>query len=479
MSTERVRGYRFGPRDQRGLFASLSALQISALSASAVGAVAIARLSRLHHRLFVALALIVFAVVVSFVRVAGRSLVEWLPEVGGYVSAGISGNRRVTYRSSRRGLVTGTSRLFGGFRFLDLVYQGQRVGGVYDDTESTLSAALEIESEQFSLLDEETRQRRVAEWSSVLAALNADRSLYRLKWIVQTMPDSPSRYRASIARASLSSDVDRMNDAVASYSQLCEELQRSALRTEQFLVVSVRFTFPRSRSRRSKSPNLEKGEFVNFVRQVGLVERRLVEAGLQVCGVCTKRSLIKMTQRRFEFSDVSPARRSPWPAALEERWENLRTDGLWHSTYWIAEWPRDEVSTGFLLPLLGDNSVRKCVSLSMTPVHQERATRIAERRRTSSVADAELRRRYGFALSSRVRSQHEAVIQREEELASGHVGYEFSGYVTVSANSGEELQRACEQLEQSCVLAHLEIRRLYGMQRESLLFGFVNARGCQ
>ena len=77
-----------------------------------------------------------------------------------------------------------------------------------------------------------------------------------------------------------------------------------------------------------------------------------------------------------------------------------------------------------------------------------------------------------------MRSQHEAVVQREEELAHGHVAFEFSGYVTVSSGSLEGLQRACDQIEQSCSLSQLEVRRLYGMQRASLLFGLGNARGC-
>ncbi len=479
MSTARNRGYLFGPRDQRGLIPSLHRLQIITLVASIVCAVLVARLSTTPHRLVIAVLIVLIAAVASLVRLSGRSLVEWVPEIGAYVGAGVRGNRRVVYRNGRTGFVTRTSKLFGGFQFLDLVHQGERIGAIYDGVEGTLSAVFEIESEQFSLLDEETRRIRVSEWSSVLAAFNADRALYRLKWIAQTAPDFPARYRAGIARATAAVGHDGASDALASYAQLCEELQRTAQRTEQLVVVSARFSPSRSLARSRESDGPEARELSDFVHQIGLVGRRLSESGLDVRGVYSKHRLIKMTQLRFETSEAPPDHRSPWPVALEERWECIRTNDIWHCTYWIAEWPRTEVSSGFLLPLLGDISVRKTVALSMIPMHQERATRIAERRRTSSVADADTRRRYGFELSSRMRSQHEAVVQREEELASGHVGYEFSGYVTVSAGTVAELRHACEAVEQSCALAHLEIRRLYGMQRAALLFGFVNARGCQ
>src|SRR5665213_1011972 len=145
MSAAREGGYRFGPRDQRGLFPSLHAIQVLTLASSVVCAVAIARLSTSQHRLIVAIALVVFAFVVSLVRLGGRSLVEWLPEIGVYVSTGVTGRRRVTYRSTRSGFVTRTSKLFGSFRFLDLVHQGRRVGAIYDYSEGTLSAVLEIE----------------------------------------------------------------------------------------------------------------------------------------------------------------------------------------------------------------------------------------------------------------------------------------------------------------------------------------------
>ena len=479
MSEPRAHGHRFGPRDQRGLIPSLCLAQIVTLVLSVVTAVAIARLSTSSHRLVLAVGLVVFALAVSLVRIAGRPLVAWLPEIGAYVSAGVRGRRRTDYRNTFGRSGTRTSRLFGDFSFLDLVEDQRRVGAVLDAAGGTLSAVLEIESDDFSLLDEESRRARVAQWSSVLAAFNADQSLCCLKWIVQSVPDASSRYRASIAQATLAARSVAADEAVAGYADLCERLQRGSLCTEQLVILSTRYSPPRSAKQPSAAAEGETRTFVDFVERVGLAEHRLAEAGLRVRGVYSKRGLIKMIQRRFDLPGVSSDQHTLWPVALEERWESIRTDNLWHATYWIAEWPKTEVSNGFLLPLLEDASIRKSVVLAMTPIHFERATRIAERRRTSSVADAELRRRYGFALSSRIRSQHEAVVQREEELASGHVGYEFSGYVTVSASSADELHRASAALEQSCARSHLEIRRLFGMQRVALLFGFVNARGCQ
>lgn len=478
MTDKRESGYRFGPRDQRGWFAALRTLQVATLALSLVLALAIARLGLGRHRMVYALGVLLAGAFVSLVSFGGRSLIEWIPGIGSFLGSGISGRRRIVYRSSRKGFVSRASKMFSRLRFVEVVHAGKSVGAVYDQSDHTLSAVLKIEGDQFALLDESIREQRVAEWSSVLAALNSDRSLFRLKWIVQTMPDSSARFRKSIAEAALAAGSLLSDSALSSYSELCEELQQAAFVSEQYVVVSTRLSGAR-RVPSGKSPGVtQHREVSEFVRQVALVERRMAEMGLAVEGALTMSGLVKMTQRRFIESGSPVERRLPWPVAIEERWESIRTDNLWHATYWISEWPRSAVLPGFLLPLLDENSIRKSVSMCMSPVRQERATRIAERRRTSSVADFELRRRYGFALSSRIRSQHEAVLRREEELAHGHVGYEFSGYVTVSAASPEELQRSCEQVEQSCSLAKLEVRRLFGIQRKSLLFGFANARGC-
>ena len=34
----------------------------------------------------------------------------------------------------------------------------------------------------------------------------------------------------------------------------------------------------------------------------------------------------------------------PWPMVVEPHWDAVRTDGTWHATYWIAEWPRVDVT---------------------------------------------------------------------------------------------------------------------------------------
>ena len=38
----------------------------------------------------------------------------------------------------------------------------------------------------------------------------------------------------------------------------------------------------------------------------------------------------------------------PWPMAVEATWDAVRTAATWHATYWIAAWPRVDVTPDFL-----------------------------------------------------------------------------------------------------------------------------------
>ena len=162
--------------------------------------------------------------------------------------------------------------------------------------------------------------------------------------------------------------------------------------------------------------------------------------------------------------------------ATEAGWETVRTDGAWHATYWVAEWPRVDVQPDFLGPLLFA-PLRRTLSMVMEPVDPARAARQVAQARTAGMADGELRRRNGFLTSARHSRERQSVDERDVELADGHAQFRFSGYLGVTADSPAELVAACAALEQSAGQARLEVRRLYGQQDAALLCLLPLGRG--
>jgi hypothetical protein len=164
------------------------------------------------------------------------------------------------------------------------------------------------------------------------------------------------------------------------------------------------------------------------------------------------------------------------PMADEDHWSVYRAGGTWHATYWIAEWPRIDVGPEFMSPLLLGGR-RRTVSMTMSPIPPDRAAREARSARTSDLADERLRSQAGFLPSARRDRVADGAARREAELADGHVDYRFSGYVTVTSVSRSELDAACAETEQAALSARLEIRRLYGRQREAFTWTLPIGRG--
>jgi len=118
------------------------------------------------------------------------------------------------------------------------------------------------------------------------------------------------------------------------------------------------------------------------------------------------------------------------------------------------------------------------MAVTMAPVAPLRAVRRAEHDRTSGAADAELRRRHGFAVTARTRHEHEATTRRETELAEGHAAFSFSGYLAVTAEDEAALAAACGRVEQAAAQAQLELHRMFGAQEEGYTCTLPTGRGC-
>jgi hypothetical protein len=166
-----------------------------------------------------------------------------------------------------------------------------------------------------------------------------------------------------------------------------------------------------------------------------------------------------------------------YPHATEATWSHYRADGAWHTTYWIAEWPRVAVGPDFLAPLLLRTRAVRAVSVVMEPVDPHRSAREVEAAVTRDEANRSIRQQRGFTTTARRSRQEDAVRERESELAVGHTEYRFSGYVTVTARTEDDLERACGEIEQRASQSRIALRRMYGEQDLAFTTTLPLARG--
>jgi len=388
--------------------------------------------------------------------VAGRSAEQWTPVVVSHLAHQVGFSRRA------RGVLSSLE-----LDEIPIGVAGRRIGVVVDGAACTWTAAVRVGGSGFALGDEADRSRRVAAWSGVLAASAREGgSLHRLQWIARCLPggfDNGAARREAADRGI----------AADSYRSLLERVAPMLWKHEVLVALSVRTSAGPARRRGADTAG-------RIVDELEALERRCLAAGLEVDGVLSPAALSAVIRSSSAVigAPEGVADGWPWPLGVEESWSSIRTDATWHAVYWIAEWPRTGVGSGFLSPLLLEGGLRRTIAVTMVPVPPLRAVRRAEHDRTSGAADAELRRRHGFAVTARTRHEHEATTRRETELAEGHAAFRFTGYLGVTADDETALGAACGRIEQTAAQAQLELHRMYGAQEEGYVCILPTGRGC-
>ena len=463
-------GYRFEPLPRGGLMLGLSAGQLGLVGASVLLAFVLVATLRGAPG-FIAAATSVCLGLASCRSIAGRGPLQWAGIASSFVT-----RRKVRVAAppgAPCGLATRVSWLslpaktfVDGTHLAELpaAFDQAPIGVLLDERSGTAAAVLRTRSGAFCLLDAEEKERRLASWAAVLESLaNQSSSLVRLQWCQRSLRGNGSELRDHLRSSGCSS-----SPALQGHEALLESAEARSWCHEALVVVSVRAQVRRRR--------LQEHAEEALLNEVASLRSQLHSAGIACDGPLDAASTaVAVCAPLFPHLD----RRSsayPWPLATEEHWAEIRADGYWHRTYWVAEWPRSRVGPDFLSPLLVGRG-RRCFSLVMAPVPPERAARDAESSRTSQLADAQLRAQGGFLETARQRRRAEAVEGREVELADGRGTFRFAGYVAVSDVGIGDLERAAAELERAAAAARLCLRPLYGQQKEALSWVLPFGRG--
>ncbi len=507
---ERVR-YHFSPLERRGVIAGWRGGQIAVVAGSLVVGVVALRFGPSLLGILLAVVALAVGVAFAFWPIDGRTGEQWLPLAWRWVLARAStGGRRYApgpgdgHRVSAGPdhAFTGPTRagpparsragksVFSGLSVESVAFGPEgstfEVGVVLDRPSRTATAVLSVRGHSFALLGPGDQDARIASWARVLAAMAREGTdVHRIQWVESCLPDDGGPVRRHWSRhAMLRAD----SPAARSYQSLVDESSPVARRHRVLLAVSIH-TAHSSRSIRAAGRGLEGiGAVLN--REVLSLHRALDGADISVEGVLGPSAVAGSIGEAYAPAGLSLDDRPgpnvpqpggvgptwPWPMALEPHWDALHTDGTWHATYWIAEWPRTEVTPDFLGPVLF-SSLRRTVSLVMEPVSPARAARQVAQARTADIADGEMRRRGGFLVTARHTREKEGVEARDAELADGHAQYRFTGYVTLTTDTREELTSARAVLEQAAGQSRIELRLLYGEQDAAFVCGLPLGRG--
>ena len=468
-STDQPVTVRFGRRSSRGLLLGFSTPRVVVIAAAA--AIAVAGLMVAN-----ALGLLMSAMVwvplgaTAFVRVGGRPLAEWVPTVTQWWGRRASGQDR--YQAPVHRTRPAGSLGLGGdaacLRFHIDPLTGAAM--VHDPHRRTVTAVVSVSHPAFVLLDRDDREQRISRWGRVLAGLAQSGSLAALQVLEATVPDPGD----GLCEWFQSNGSPGHPWAAEQYAQLLDQarLGSSTHRTTVSISLDMRAA---GRAIKVAGGGITGAAEVLRQDMYGLTDA-LRQAGLTVGDWLGEAELASIVRSAYEpnvvldpRNDVGSNLSRSGPLAISEHWDCLRHDSAWSSVLWISEWPRIDVPPDFLHPLVFVPGVRRTLSLIARPIPTDDALRQIRKEKTEAVADQAQKARIGQIADLSDAEEYQDLLNRERSIISGHTDVEFTGFVTVTAETKDSMEAARAAVVRAAGQSACEARPLFGRQAQGFI----------
>lgn len=467
--------YRLEPLDASGVFLGLGVVQSVLLGLGLVTAVVAVSAG---FPLPVAAAPVLGAVAASFARVGGRPVWELGLDVASWLWARAGRGPSWFARLPLAGPWPPEAPLppcLEGLSVLEVPGRaGHGVAAVRDATRHTLTAAVPVRGPQFALAPADEQERLLAGFGDVLNQFAMERSpVTHVAWVDAARPSGMAQHLVWVegherGRVPL--------EAAASYDELVGEATGAASTHEVLVTLTV--SRQRLGRRRARVGDPEEALARALCSSLDALGRSLRSAGLDAGDPLDPGALARALRARIDpgaaqprlvegrlverLGLVTPA--SAGPLALETTWGHVRVDGAFHRTFWVASWPRLAVPPSWLEPFLSAQGVTRTMAVVFAPVPAHQSRRRIERDLVKLDSDAATKEEKGRRVDARHRRTTKALLEREEEIVSGFAEVAYTGLVTVTAPSEEQLERDSEVTEQLAREAGLELRALVGRQ---------------
>lgn len=408
--------------------------------------------------------------VVVWVRVAGRAIVEWVPVFVWWVWKTTAG--QLLYR--RRVVKprpAGTLALPGDMaRLREYDDPVTGAGMVHDPTAETLTAIVSVSHPAFVLLDPGEQERRVSSWGRVLATVCRSGRIAMLQVLERTLPDSGS----GLAEWWASHGVVDASWASTTYAELIDRAGPAGERHATTLSLSLDMRAA-SRQVRTAGGGV-RGAAAVLRQEMSTLIAALRSADLSPSAWLSSGEIAVILRSAYDpavaatlerHGELGQSLATAGPVAVNESWSRLRTDSAFHAVLWISEWPRSMVYPGFLAPLLLSTGIQRSFSLLCTPMRSDQAARDIRKKKTEYISDAAQRQRIGQIEDASQTAEFHDVLQQEADLTAGHGVLRYTGLVSVSARTADDLDAAVAAIEQAAIQASCETRLLVGQQAQA------------
>jgi len=414
--------------------------------------------------------IILVFVVLGFVGVGGRKIIEWAP-----IGARWLWRSAVGQLLYRRRVVkprpAGTLALPGdAARLRQWVDPETSAVMVHDPHAATLTAIVGVSHPAFVLLDPAEQERRVVSWGRVLATACRSGRLASVQVLERTLPDSGK------GLAEWWSQHGHHDDSWTSttYGELIDRAGPAGERHASTVSISLDMKAAGRAIRAAGGGN--RGAAAVLRQEMSTMTAALRAADLAPSGWLEPGDLAVILRSAYDpvvagalerHGDLGRDLATAGPVAITENWSSVRSDSAHHCVLWISEWPRSLVYPGFLAPVLLSSGVRRTFTLQYTPMRTDEAARDIRKKKTEYISDAAQRQRIGQIEDAQQSAEYNDVLQQEADLTAGHGILRTTGLIAISAHDPDELERAVADIEQAAIQASCETRRLWGQQAQA------------
>jgi hypothetical protein len=339
-------------------------------------------------------------------------------------------------RIGRRGLVTAVVSVSGGDRFV------------------------------FSGPDEQATQ--ISRWGEVLKALAADGpGLRRLQWVERATPQ-PSTVQSDWSAAAMAGVP---GEELADYQTLLTSIGTAAIHHDVYLGAQVETEAgPRLGAAGSDTVSevtTELAQLCEHLRSIGLRPKALSIRG--IASVMRQWADPTTAERLALWGEESIPPSQAGPASRLVGYDTLRTDGYVHRVGQVAAWPRIDVGTEWMYPLLATalpGSVRT-VSMHFEAVSTEQALQEVRDARTTGGMAQRKRDEKGIITTDTEERRVDEARSRERELTGGFRQHKIAGLVMVSSPDPETAASCLDQAQRKAVECHLDLRETHARGHEA------------
>lgn len=343
-------------------------------------------------------------------------------------------------------------------------------GMIHDPAAATLTAVLSVTHPAFVLLDPGEQERRVASWGRVLATVCRSGRISMLQVLERTLPDSGS----GLAEWWATHGTQNSSWASVTYAELIDRAGPAGERHATTLSLSLDM---RAAARQIRTAGggvrgaaavlrQEMSTLVAALRSADLSPSAWLSCG-QIAVILRSAYDPAVAASLERHGELGQSLATAGPVAVNESWSGLRTDSAHHAVLWVSEWPRSMVYPGFLAPLLLSTGIQRSFSLLCTPMRSDQAARDIRKKKTEYISDAHQRQRIGQIEDASQTAEFHDVLQQEADLTAGHGVLRYTGLISVSAVSADELDAAVAAVEQAAIQASCETRLLVGQQAQA------------